>query len=74
MESLTQTGGVAGAGSLVGAILSFFGFKAQLAETKRRIDRPENDAVFEDRFLEVIRRLDEKLDAIHRDMPKRRDD
>jgi len=70
-----EIGGAGGSGSVIGAILAFFGFSGRIKsidrkvdnvkkETNNRIDNLKENVIFEDRFDEFKEGLSTRLDRM----------
>lgn len=56
VDNLLHTGGAGGLGALIGTIASFFGFK-------RRIERLEDNVIYEDRCIATVTGLKEQMNT-----------
>ena len=66
--------GSAGGGTIIGAVLAFFGFKGKLGDIDKRIDRLEDNVVFKDACNTTKESFNDRFDDIQGLMKETRDD
>lgn len=61
---IQDIGAGAGAGSLIGAVLTYFGFKQRVDRLQIEVDNLSNKIVWRDTCYATQKRVDDRLDAM----------